>query len=52
MGDVTNRKHGLRFEKSELSWLSASEEDGWLSELVEDLRRVSHVVGGQMEKSP
>ena len=40
-----------------VSWVLASEEDGWLSELAEALRQVSHVlVGGgggrgQMEKS-
>ena len=55
-----HRKRGLRiwgiWEKSE-SWVLASEEDGWLSELAEALRRVSHVVvvvvvgGGEMEKS-
>ena len=36
------------------SWVLVSEEDGWLSELTEALRRVPHVVVvlvGQMEKS-
>ena len=32
------------WEKS-VDWVLASEEDGWLSELLEALRRVSHVVG-------
>ena len=47
VSDVTRRKRGLRSEKSqlvELSWILASEEDGWLSELAEALRRVPRVV--------
>ena len=46
MGDVTHRKRGLRFEKKQ-SWVLASEEDGWLSELFDALRRVPHVVWGR-----
>ena len=42
-----HRKHGLRifaiWEKS-MSWVLASEEDGWLLVLAEALRRVPHVV--------
>ena len=34
------------FEQSQ-SWVLASEEDGWLSELTEALRRVPHVVWGR-----
>ena len=34
------------FEKSQgVSWVFASEEEGWLSELAEALQRVTHVVG-------
>ena len=47
VSDVTYRKHGLRFEKKSMSWVFASEEEGWLSELAEALRQVSHVVGGR-----
>ena len=47
VSDVTHRKRGLRFEKSQWSWISASEEDGWLSELAEALRRLPHVVWGR-----
>ena len=36
-----------RFEKKSVSWVLASEEDGWLSGLAEDLRRGPHVVGGR-----
>ena len=59
MNDVMHRTRTQRiwgiWEKS-VSWVFASEEEGWLSELAEALRRVSHVmvvvvVGGQMEKS-
>ena len=46
VSDVTHRKRGLRFEKSQLSWIFASEEDGWLSRLAEALWQVSHVTGG------
>ena len=34
VNDITHRKRGLRFEKSQLSWFLASEEDGWLSEIA------------------
>ena len=34
------------FEKSQ-SWVLASEEDGWLSELADALRRVPHMAGGR-----
>ena len=34
LGDVTHWKRGLRFGKSQ-SWVPASEEEGWLSELGE-----------------
>ena len=37
LGDVTHRKRGLRFEKKQ-SWVPASEEEGWLSELGEARR--------------
>ena len=50
VNDVMHRKRGLRFEKKQ-SWVLASEEDGWLSELAEPLQRVPRVFGGQMEKS-
>ena len=47
VNDVMHQKRGLRIlgigEKS-VSWVLASEEDGWLSGLVEALRRVPHVV--------
>ena len=42
VNNVTHRKRGLRFEKKSVSWVFASEEKGWLSELAE----VPHVVGG------
>ena len=53
VNDVTHRKRGLRFEKKAVSWVFASEKEGWLSELAEALQRVPHVVGGggKMEKS-
>ena len=50
-----HRKHAraiLRIWEKSVSWVFASEEEGWLSELAEALRSVPHVVvGGQMEKS-
>ena len=49
VNDVMHRKRGLRFEKSQ-SWVLASEEDGWLSELADALRRVPHVGRGTDEK--
>ena len=58
-GDVSvvmHRKRARRIFgiwKKSVSWVLASEEDSWLSELAEALRRVQHVVVvvGQMEKS-
>ena len=48
--DVMHRKHARRiwgiWEKS-VSWVFASEEEGWLSELAEALQRVPRVVGGR-----
>ena len=48
VNDVMYRKRARRiwgiWEKS-VSWVLASEEDGWLSELTEALRRVPRVVG-------
>ena len=53
VNDVMQRKRAQGiwgiWEKS-VSWVFASEEDGWLSELAEALRRVPHVVGGQHRK--
>ena len=50
VNDIMQRKSARRilgiWEKSE-SWVSALEEDGWLSELSEALQRVPHVVGGR-----
>ena len=47
VNDVMHRKHARRileiWEKS-VSWVLASEEEGWLSELAEALRRVPRVV--------
>ena len=47
LNDVMHRKRARRileiWEKSE-SWVLASEEHGWLSELAEALRRVPHVI--------
>ena len=55
VNDVMHRKRARRiwgiWEKS-VSWVFASEEEGWLSELAEALRWVPHVVVGEkMEKS-
>ena len=36
-------------EKSQLSWVPVSEEDGWLSGLTEALRQVSHVVWSRLK---
>ena len=50
VNDVMHWKHVQRilgiWEKSE-SWVLASEEEGWLSELAEALWRVPHVVWGR-----
>ena len=50
VNDVMHQKRGLRilgiWEKS-VSWVFASEEEGWLSELAEALRRVPHVRVGR-----
>ena len=50
VNDVMHRKRARRiwgiWEKSG-SWVFASEEEGWLSELAEALRRVPHVVWGR-----
>ena len=47
VNDVMHRKRARRileiWEKS-VSWVFASEEECWLSELAEDLQRVPHVV--------
>ena len=43
------KSQGVEFVRTE-SWVSASDEDGWLSELAEALQRVTHV-RGEMEKS-
>ena len=54
VNDVMHRKRARRiwgiWEKS-VSWVFASEEEGWLSELAEAVRRVPHAGGVQMEKS-
>ena len=54
VNDVMHRKRARRiwgiWEKS-VSRVLASEEEGWLSELAEALRRVPHLMGEQMEKS-
>ena len=47
VNDVMHRKRGLRFEKKSVSWVPASEEESWLSELAEALRWVPHVVWGR-----
>ena len=51
VNDVMHWKRGLRFEKKSVSWVLASREEGWLSELTEALQRVPHMMGVQMEKS-
>ena len=51
VNDVIHRKRARRileiWKKSQLSWVLASEEDGWLSELAEALRRALHVTWGR-----
>ena len=49
MTSCTGSVHGgfLGFEKKRVSGVLASEEDGWLSELAEALRRVPHMVWGR-----
>ena len=51
VNDAMHRKRGLLriwgIWENSVSWVFASEEEGWLSELAEALRRVSHVVGGR-----
>ena len=37
-------KRARRIWEKSVSWVFASEEEGWLSELAEVLRRVLHVV--------
>ena len=51
VSDITHRKRGLRFEKSELVESYRPKKKGDFRLLAEALWRVPHVVWRQMEKS-